>query len=851
MEAVLQHSKRPKLEPELNTVIEDEVVRPNYMHFADKRLIVRTRSRKDIFTKCYLRKMKISPKKDRKKEYIYVPYYKRRSQEFKHYKPSIFNHVLEEAPGNQPLQKIKYKAGPLCKKVKLQDTSTLLEWKSAYMSLPQVHVDVYPQYGVPIHPALHNIVTNNSFLVTNNQIELAVSAISPMEKDTAPRLTYPIPYKNQQTSILVRQRLSHNTTVKCEKLEVEPETLSIEDTVKNMVGNMLDYVEIKEIQNDLAKPDPDSSAMECSKSSVCTTPDKKKHGRFEVMNKKIGRRSKTSLELKRLNVKVIEVDIEEKNSDKPCKKPECSLGCVCHSLNSLGTEEKHCGQPKCMFECICNFGSKSNTPKVSLPHGTDLLSAGTLHRLQNEAKKNLARVEKEFTQTVIQAKNQTIVVPGSSERSRRVTKAPKKYQDFIEIVEPAEPAVIPEEIKTPESKLKKCAVNVTRLDLSDLVPLCLLHNKYDCKCNGVCDAVPKPRIEKIVSEVEISDDSDDPDYKNYQYYMKKKKAVRLQREPAVTAAAVKPVDNTAERDYCMRTKGISSNILFRNKVNLFKNIRRRKLNLEDDRLTFLEAEPANFVNVELLTETKGNRRKQMFNTRYDHCERVVKTVVVKDGQNKPDESKSNNIIPEEADISSKLRTTVNTMLGRKTDCKIMPYKMLLTKYRDGAFNIWYAACTKPKLFCTNYGVPVPSNYINLKKFENVTIKKYGNLEIMQWLLTKYLPRGNVMVILNKVKPCIWEICGTIEDKNCKFVAPQINAAHSPVRLIVGNEGDVGANAAILPDRPGPLMAPAKYRRKNEIWYYKSTFTEKELMYNGIVSYLEFLLTIEDLAVLGG
>ncbi|KAJ8972043.1 hypothetical protein NQ317_013187 [Molorchus minor] len=121
---------------------------------------------------------------------------------------------------------------------------------------------------------------------------------------------------------------------------------------------------------------------------------------------------------------------------------------------------------------------------LTLPAGTDILSTDTVTRIEDEAKKNLAKEEREFTQTVIHTNDKTIVVGlGGRYKTRRATKTPKKYSEYMESLN------ITEE-KTKETDVnrtyfaQKCIVSLERLNLLDVIPLCLAHNMYDCECGG-------------------------------------------------------------------------------------------------------------------------------------------------------------------------------------------------------------------------------------------------------------------------------------------------------------------------------------------------------------------------------
>lgn len=121
-------------------------------------------------------------------------------------------------------------------------------------------------------------------------------------------------------------------------------------------------------------------------------------------------------ELRRLNVAVI--DMPTSPETVVCKTPDiCRLGCICSSLLCVVVRD-NCGLEKCMFGCIClktqhfDRGSQSYT------------------WVQNKAKENLAKEERNFKQTVVRSgKDDLILVEG---RRKREIKMPKKYsEDFL------------------------------------------------------------------------------------------------------------------------------------------------------------------------------------------------------------------------------------------------------------------------------------------------------------------------------------------------------------------------------------------------------------------------------------
>lgn len=101
---------------------------------------------------------------------------------------------------------------------------------------------------------------------------------------------------------------------------------------------------------------------------------------------------RTNFELKRLSVKIIDVEVAGPEHNGICTKPFCRLGCVCASLECKPSLSLHCGRANCMLECKCQISKlkQNEESSVKLPVGTELFSASTLNHLQDQAKKDLA-----------------------------------------------------------------------------------------------------------------------------------------------------------------------------------------------------------------------------------------------------------------------------------------------------------------------------------------------------------------------------------------------------------------------------------------------------------------------------
>ncbi|KAK7790720.1 hypothetical protein R5R35_007958 [Gryllus longicercus] len=186
----------------------------------------------------------------------------------------------------------------------------------------------------------------------------------------------------------------------------------IEDDVRKVVEDLVDYVERREARDLVIHEEPRSHSLASESSNV---------NENIVLKRKKGPMIR---ELTRLDVNVIEM-WDARN--QKCTEEYCKLGCVCESLECCKPAiQQHCGKEECMFTCECE--PKSYKRGDSRQH--TLLSPLTLLTIPQQNRRILAKEEKEFQQTVIRAKHETIVVGsnGSSRRKREI-KLPGRYRD--------------------------------------------------------------------------------------------------------------------------------------------------------------------------------------------------------------------------------------------------------------------------------------------------------------------------------------------------------------------------------------------------------------------------------------
>ncbi|KAJ8922778.1 hypothetical protein NQ315_007813 [Exocentrus adspersus] len=392
--------------------------------------------------------------------------------------------------GKKCTEKIRYRPGPLSKKPGLQ-VSGQDEWKTESRLLPKVYLDVCPQIGRSLPPHIINMIPPSRGIVTPNLAEFALSVLKTKENNSTSTnkrkiFKFPVKYRNNQEKILVKKRKSARSKYSIgTKSDVDQNC--VESVVANIIDDLIRYVEIKEIAPTLIKEE------ECEYSRDASEPDQMPYiadNISSIIKKSQKKKSKVELELHRLSCKVVNVEVEENSAEESCDKPFCRLGCVCKSLKCDGMITYHCQNLGCMLECKCPRGKSIEYDKLMLPPGTDILSTDTVTRIEDEAKKDLAKVEREFTQTVIHTSDKTIVVgTGGRYKTRRCAKTPVKYSDFVN----SDTETVKEEkveVQAQDQLSIKCFVSLPKLNLQDLVPYCWPHKSYNCQCESISSCTP-------------------------------------------------------------------------------------------------------------------------------------------------------------------------------------------------------------------------------------------------------------------------------------------------------------------------------------------------------------------------
>lgn len=275
------------------------------------------------------------------------------------------------------------------------------EWATIDVKLPKVFLEVFPQFGKMLHPKVEHLLATDEVLLSKERVKFALSALK-VKNSSNPPVTpckFLLKYKNNERFIKLRKRLIPHI-----KKEAESD---INKAVKTVVDDLLNYVETAELTKNIEKYDKSYKNNQTSNAVGGKSTNLKITENLRCKLIQSSKRNiKTTLEMKRLNCKIVNVSIDEDSNDtKLCAKEFCKLGCVCKSIecNNLSLLlASNCGLLQCMFNCTCNF--KNKMERFALPAGTDIFSECVINRLEDEAKKNLAKVRKLYVNNLIRNK---------------------------------------------------------------------------------------------------------------------------------------------------------------------------------------------------------------------------------------------------------------------------------------------------------------------------------------------------------------------------------------------------------------------------------------------------------------
>ncbi|XP_033253152.1 uncharacterized protein LOC117185945 isoform X2 [Drosophila miranda] len=427
----------------------------------------------------------------------------------------------------------------------------------AVVSMPTVQLEVMPQLGRPLdeiarrylqHILPHHDITREwaefSVSTLQQQPPVCMKEAEEQASQTAAgrrkSFTFVIPYTNDRNHILVRRVVDRSEQMdpsfyqephKLQEfgfhkaLPQEPDAEMLD--CANMINDMINTVAISCSENSfitedtLTMDDPaaiSSPPKPAADLSLVKDEDDKSVGNWK---RRPTKQKRLANELRRLNATIIDAADRNANAIKPCIKEHCQLGCLCASLSGAELPMRdHCGRADCVIECHCMGGEQSRVMRVQTADGRSISNEDAFN-LRRKATARLAKMEKDFTSTLVLTDNETLLINESQgDKKRRCTKAPKRYEDFDdsnmfddddEIVSPsrttskrnavtaAATAAAAASAKnaaaaltkgctvkdTDLAKLKHCFVSIRRLrDMGNIAPFCMTHQLYKCFCGG-------------------------------------------------------------------------------------------------------------------------------------------------------------------------------------------------------------------------------------------------------------------------------------------------------------------------------------------------------------------------------
>lgn len=234
--------------------------------------------------------------------------------------------------------------------------------------------------------------------------------------------------KNEEDELGSNEPANLKTLISYHKSGIQEEQVFCESTSEDpmvfaTLNDIVSYVERKECFENLRyKYDPD---VPIPKEETFLIADKQQ---LKISERK--KKTKLQRQIEKLGCTFISVQSEESCEEnitpvdnKKCMKDYCIMGCVCYS--KLRTED-HCRKSTCMFSCQCSPYSKKQSCEVNnkvwlLP---DVL------RIQNSSQSKLAKVEREYHQTIIMSKDQKTVMI-ETKHKKRERKMPSKFKDGL------------------------------------------------------------------------------------------------------------------------------------------------------------------------------------------------------------------------------------------------------------------------------------------------------------------------------------------------------------------------------------------------------------------------------------
>uniref|UniRef100_A0A6P7GRX4 Uncharacterized protein LOC114342213 n=1 Tax=Diabrotica virgifera virgifera TaxID=50390 RepID=A0A6P7GRX4_DIAVI len=676
-----------------------------------------------------------------------------------------------------------YRPGPLCKKEALQITGLNL-WKTKLLKLPKITLEVFPQQGRRFcDTVLHRLNTIVGGEMDSTKIEFSLSALklkADNESNNLQPITFPLTYQNKVENILVRKKNIISQIGPQNKRSYSSSTFDHE-SVACVIEDLIKYVEIKEIASSLIKEDDIKVNDEIVSEAQSELPVEN----TLCIKRQSRKRTKVERELLRLNHKVVNVELKNDKDDVyiVCNRPYCKLGCICNSLKYDFLSD-HCQKVACMFNCTCPKQKSIRYDELTLHSETNLLSKDTVTRIEDEAKKHLAKIEREFTQTVIHTNDKTILIGvGDRAKSRRAAKVPAKFLDFVASDE------------TPQNVKQKCYVSLEKLDLSEVIQLCLTHYMYNCPCEGL--AIPElKKKNKLITSTNIQlvpeKDKKEKIYKKQEDELDHKYCIDFDLNENISLSETEEDDNWIpdKNLYFKPEIKESSRILQRgsarcrpieakykkvgkyNKTIHKNDFQFKVTKLEEDKLQAYIDKNLPMSDSQLLKHSIIMDKYMSFNLAYkqkptnefneDSSNSVFKSLDEGECFKRPNErttqgQENNNVTPvfDGEIIIDNSNIELLKKMGSKDYARLIPWKSLIEGFRNLTINIWCTINHPIKLLINKSGKTCPKNFVNILSVSQ-------NSPIITWIKRNKLPRhyqeDSLLFLLNETKGN-YEICG--------------------------------------------------------------------------------------------
>lgn len=402
-------------------------------------------------------------------------------------------------------QQSQFLPGPLSRKHLLIREMNFGDGLHTRKKLPRVYLEVFPKCNSPLDTVAQTYL-KSAFSETIDVRRAMFAATALNEYRNKDKYLFPLQYRNGQKEVLCR--LKETDGLLSSQNASEKQELASDDKkiITNMLSGMFDYVETSFLGDAILQVDPDAAALSKSPEKLLTSQPQPEPTAISHVRK-------TALELRRLNVTVIEAKECASNNTVCCEEDYCRLGCICSSLKCLASGiKRHCGNVECMFECKCEYTHRLRQKRVLSNNAID---EDDMLELKDRVCSGLAPVEAEFKHAVVVNQDHSVtLVDGDTEKRKRSVKVPKRFDDYISsdlTVFPSQslsPTKNSEEIPEPRKIIRtpiipkeklllprNLEVRLYNLGLKDVEPWCMVHELYRCFCDCK-DAFGEPFAER-------------------------------------------------------------------------------------------------------------------------------------------------------------------------------------------------------------------------------------------------------------------------------------------------------------------------------------------------------------------